>query len=261
MKIKQRLIWVTLIASFTILFVLPIFSPVYAGLSVCNVIDSTSMIKCAKCISCKISDDAKCDTLYELKPGILAGCDLAPATAAPPVAPPAAAVAAAPAQDPGVAGGRSQIKDIPILTPNDICVSDSGKDRNTDDKVATAKATIVYDNCCTCLGGCTKDNANGNTWTAIGCIPGKVSDLATSVTRILFGIGLFLMLVKIIIAGYTLQVSNDPEAIKNSREEIFSIIIGFVVASIGLIILNFIGYDLLGLKSVIQNLDITFPKN
>lgn len=137
------------------------------------------------------------------------------------------------------------------LTPKKVCENDSkieSKNQNESE---------LYKQCCTCISGSTScpdtwdkilrnDTLKNNSWTGIGCINRSQTGLATSLMRIFFGVGLVLLLLKLIVIGFDYQ-SGDPEKIKEARYGILAVIVSFAVGTIGLIALRFVGLDVLGL--------------
>jgi hypothetical protein len=102
-----------------------------------------------------------------------------------------------------------------------------------------------------------KQNAQGvttitNQWTALGCINtgDQGSSLVGFLMQIFYGVGFTFILIKFILAGIQLQ-SGDPEAVKEAKETFIAGLSALFVAGFGLILLRYIGFDILGLGALL----------
>ncbi|MEI6462115.1 MAG: hypothetical protein WCO33_00410 [bacterium] len=135
---------------------------------------------------------------------------------------------------------------VSSFKPSEICKADSKVNGAPDD-------SNINKACCICLTGSEScpdpkdgDPKSTNVWTGIGCISTTTSGFAVSLLRILFGIITFVLLIRIVQAGYLYQF-GEPDKIKEAWQIIGSVIMGAVVFTAGILILRFIGFDVLGL--------------
>jgi hypothetical protein len=119
----------------------------------------------------------------------------------------------------------------------------------------------VLDKCTECLNK--NKSKNGVTeivyqWTALGCINtgSQGSSLVGFIMQIFYGVAFVFILIKFIIAGIQLQ-SGDPEAIKEAKETFVAGFSALFIAGFGLILLRYIGFDILGIGSF---LGLQFPE-
>lgn len=123
-----------------------------------------------------------------------------------------------------------------------ICTEDANGNNN------------VLKECTACFN---KVNAKGlltSQWTALGCIdPGEQgSGLVGTIMQIFYGVGFTFIIIKFILAGIQLQ-SGDAEAIKEAKETFISGFSALFVAGFGLILLRYIGFDILGIGNILGN--------
>jgi hypothetical protein len=107
-----------------------------------------------------------------------------------------------------------------------------------------------YAKCLACMGGNAgaEGSTTGYTYTAGQCFGSSIDTLPTSIARFVVGLGIGLLFIKITMAGLSLLLGNDsPQKLKETKEEIFAIITAFIFLSMGLIVLRYIGYDILKL--------------
>ncbi len=107
-----------------------------------------------------------------------------------------------------------------------------------------------YAKCLACMGGNSgaEGSTTGYTYTAGQCFGSSIDTLPTSIARLVVGLGIGLLFIKITMAGLSLLLGNDsPQKLKETKEEIFAIITAFIFLSMGLIVLRYIGYDILKL--------------
>jgi hypothetical protein len=128
-----------------------------------------------------------------------------------------------------VRGGK-----LSLRNSDTICTEDA-RDQNQN------VINDVYKKCKACLD-------DGKQWTALGCIDTgqQGTGIVVFLMQIFYGIGFTFILVKFILAGIQLQ-SGDPEAIKEAKETFIAGISALFVAGFGLILLRYIGFDILGL--------------
>jgi hypothetical protein len=72
--------------------------------------------------------------------------------------------------------------------------------------------------------------------------------------RIIYGVGLVFILIRIIIAGYLIQFGSNPDQIKENKQAIINALIALVVGTGGVVIARYIGYDILGLGNFLPGL-------
>lgn len=97
-------------------------------------------------------------------------------------------------------------------------------------------------NCTTCY-----HDKNG-VWTAIGCIGKDPVNIATSLVNLGLGIGGGIALLMILAAGFQFSISQgDPNKTKQAKELLTAAITGLLFIIFSVMILQFIGYDLLHL--------------
>ena len=125
-----------------------------------------------------------------------------------------------------------------LRTPAIICNEDATTKIVNGVKTVDTKAE---GDCVACLN-------SGKQWTALGCIDTgqQGTGIVTFLMQIFYGIGFTFIMVKFILAGIQLQ-SGDPEAIKEAKETFIAGFSALFVAGFGLILLRFIGFDILGI--------------
>jgi preprotein translocase subunit SecG len=127
--------------------------------------------------------------------------------------------------------------------PKDICKSDAGNDTSQ-----------TYKDCMNCIDKSIKPGNLGNVWSASGCFKGTEAGIANSLLRIIYGIALVFILIRIIIAGYLIQFGSNPDQIKENKQAIINAIIALIVGTGGIVITRYIGYDILGLGNFLPGL-------
>jgi hypothetical protein len=156
-------------------------------------------------------------------------------------------------------------------SPYTVCIQEAGlpslavpeKDANgnltgaiDDSKNVAAHSTNLSNSIYAACFNCIKDNASpyGNIWTGIGCIKGTEEGIANTLMRIIYGVGLVFILIRIIIAGYLIQFGSNPDQIKENKQAIINALIALVVGTGGVVIARYIGYDILGLGNFLPGL-------
>lgn len=156
-------------------------------------------------------------------------------------------------------------------SPYTVCIQEAGlpslavpeKDANgnltgniDDSKNVAAHPVNLNDAIYAACFNCIKNNASpyGNIWTGIGCIKGTEEGIANTLMRIIYGVGLVFILIRIIIAGYLIQFGSSPEQIKENKQAIVNAFIALIVGTGGVVIARYIGYDILGLGNFLPGL-------
>lgn len=141
-----------------------------------------------------------------------------------------------------------KVPQIITNSPEEICKKDDGD----------PKLTQVYKDCMNCinsdLGNGGKAENAGNIWTSSGCVRATEVGLANTLMRIIYGIALVFILLRIIIAGYLIQFGSNPDQIKENKQAIINAIIALIVGTGGIVIARFIGYDVLGIGNILPGL-------
>lgn len=95
---------------------------------------------------------------------------------------------------------------------------------------------------------CTTCYNKSGVWTAIGCIGQDPVDIATTLVNLGLGIGGGIALLMILAAGFQFSISQgDPNKTKQAKELLTAAITGLLFIIFSVMILQFIGYDLLHL--------------
>lgn len=95
--------------------------------------------------------------------------------------------------------------------------------------------------------------ANNGFWTAIGCLPTEVEELAPKLIRIIMGIGGLLLTIQIIISGAQIIFSSrDSTVLNKARTRITNSIIALLFIIFGAIILQIIGVRIFDLPGFFQ---------
>lgn len=113
-----------------------------------------------------------------------------------------------------------------------------GQIRNTKD--LCRQAGDLEDDCLTC--------ADGEIWTALGCIPTSADGIVQSLFRIGLGIAGGAALLFILFGAFTISVSTgDPESVQKGRDMVTSAIIGLLFIIFSTVILQWIGVSILAI--------------
>lgn len=94
---------------------------------------------------------------------------------------------------------------------------------------------------------------NNGLWTAIGCLPTKIEELAPKLIRIIMSIGGLLLVVQIIIGGSRLIFSSgDSTALNKARTQIINSIVALLFIIFGATILQIIGVKIFDIPGFFQ---------
>lgn len=139
----------------------------------------------------------------------------------------------------GTGGGTSN---PPNIKPNTKKCEDAEKNLSCSPEDVTCNANNQYLKCLNCLNA-------GNVWTEIGCLEASTVGIATRALQIGMGVIAALVIIRFIQAGFMIS-SGDPEKIKEGKGIAVSAVAatGFLGGSV--IILKFIGVDVLGLQQL-----------
>lgn len=154
--------------------------------------------------------------------------------------------------DPNNPNGTNGGTVAPDTTPKSEGCGVNGSSTNTAADCCKKNAATISDatkaaaeeaSCNTCL----KKGANYS-WSGLGCINTSTEGIVLSILRIFYGIGTGLLVLRIVIAGIKLINNPDsPDTLKDSKQEVTSSILAFVFGVLSLIILRFIGINVLGI--------------
>ena len=110
----------------------------------------------------------------------------------------------------------------------------------------------------TCDEVCAGENDNcgdcctaGNVWTEIGCISPTQNGVVIAVMRVFIGIVTGLAVLRFAQAGFMLN-TDDPEKIKEGKSIAVSAVIAIIFGTMIIVILNFIGVDILRIGQIIK---------
>lgn len=113
-----------------------------------------------------------------------------------------------------------------------------GQIRNTKD--LCKQAGPLEEDCLKC--------ADGEVWTALGCIPTSAEGLVRNLFRISLGIAGGVALLFILFGAFTISVSaGSPESVQKGKEMVTSAIFGLVFIIFSTIILQWIGVSILAI--------------
>jgi hypothetical protein len=88
-------------------------------------------------------------------------------------------------------------------------------------------------------------------WTAIGCVPTSLSGLTTSLVKLLIGIGGGGAVIMIILGAFTVSTAtSDPKRLQEGQSMVTQAILGLVLILFSVILLHFLGVDLLKLPGL-----------
>lgn len=89
-------------------------------------------------------------------------------------------------------------------------------------------------------------------WTALGCIPANEREIVIGFSRLLMGLAGGAALLVILFGAFTISTSrNDPQRLQQGNEMVTSAIIGLLFIILSVIILRFIGVDILAIPGFI----------
>ncbi len=94
----------------------------------------------------------------------------------------------------------------------------------------------------------TETVANGNTYTAFGCIPSNFGAVVQIILTIAVGVGGFVALIMMMLGGYKLMTSQSDEDIKKGQKTITNAILGLLLIIFSVTILKIIGVSILGIN-------------
>lgn len=100
--------------------------------------------------------------------------------------------------------------------------------------------------CERCVG--TRKDPRGAVWTEIGCIDPSPAGLITRIFQIGLGIMGGIAVLRFIHIAIMYQ-SGDAQKIQDAREGVISLITGIIILSLGVVILQFLGINILGLPA------------
>lgn len=128
------------------------------------------------------------------------------------------------------------ISDIPPTPPPPPEVGEPGETLPLAD--LCFQAGKFYDECKSCNG----------IWTAVGCIPASDRGIATSLARLLIGLSGGIAIAVILVGSVIIASSqNNPQQRQTGNELVTSAVFGLIFIILSVVILRFIGVDILAL--------------
>lgn len=100
------------------------------------------------------------------------------------------------------------------------------------------------DACMNCMGS--QANPTGAIWTELGCIDPSPAGLITRIFQIGLGVMGGIALLRTIQIAIAYQ-SDDPEQVKSAQEMLTSLVAGLILLAGGVVILQFVGVNILGI--------------
>ncbi len=140
-----------------------------------------------------------------------------------------------------------EVSPVPAFSSTDVG-DDADKTINLSISTPTSLCDAVPDQYKAKCVACAGSGENAAIWTALGCFPTNVTDLAKKVFELFSGLlGLFIFYC-IISNGLKVMISRDSaDAMKKAQEAITSCIVGLLVLVFSVLFLRIVGVDILRL--------------